>query len=156
MFLYRVITNFHVQFDSRADNQFIVWREDGGARVFQPGPNGLYFCDATKVYGTLLANNGIIYDPQLDNDPADINTVDNNMKNFTQREIRYAATCRAFQNTAGLTTNGLIAVVDKKILNNSPLTRQSIKIALNIWGPSIPNLDGKTRRTRGAPVILNE
>ena len=153
---YRVTTNFHVQFDSRSDNQFIVWREDEAVRVFQPGPNEVYFCDVTEVDGILLANDGIIYNPQLDNDPADINTVDNNMKNFTQRAIRDAATCRAFQNTAVLTTNGLIAVVDKKMLNNSPVTRQSIKIALSIWGPSIPNLDGKTRRTRGNPVVLNK
>ena len=32
--LYKVTKNFHVQFDSRSDNQFTVWRDDGTARNF--------------------------------------------------------------------------------------------------------------------------
>ena len=42
------------------------------------------------------------------------------------------------------------------MLNNSPITRESIKNALAIWGPSVPNLDGKTVRRKGDAVLLNE
>ena len=42
------------------------------------------------------------------------------MEGFMQRQIRDAATARKFQNTAGLATTGVISVVDKKMLNNSP------------------------------------
>ena len=133
--IYKVTSNFHVQFDSRSNNQFTVRRDDGTARNFPSGPNGLYYCDFTDIYGTLIANEGMIYDPHLDNNPADINTVKINLGNFTQREIRDVATCRAFQNNTGLTTNGLIELVDPKMLNNSPIIRQSIKNALSIWEP---------------------
>ena len=70
--------------------------------------------------------------------------------------MKDTATCRVFQNTAGLTTNGMISMVSKKILNSSPITRESIKHALSIWGPSIPNLDGKTTRRKGDTIILSE
>ena len=36
----------------------------------------------------MLANDGIIYDPQLDNDPEDSHTVKDNLRNFTQCQIR--------------------------------------------------------------------
>ena len=65
-------------------------------------------------------------------------------------------TCRALQNTTGLTTSNLIAAVDKKMLNNSPITRESIKTALAIWGPSVPNLDGKSVRRKGDAVLLSK
>ena len=40
LYLYNVTDKFHVQFDSRTDNHFVVWREDGTARYFTPGPRG--------------------------------------------------------------------------------------------------------------------
>ena len=42
------------------------------------------------------------------------------------------------------------------MLNNSPITRESIKTALVIWGPSVPNLDGKSVRRKGDAVLLSE
>ena len=44
----------------------------------------------------------------ITNDPAYINTVKNKMAGFTQRQIRDAETYRKFQNSAGLTTTGLL------------------------------------------------
>ena len=34
--LHRVIDNYHVQFDSRDGNKFVVWRNDGSSRPFTP------------------------------------------------------------------------------------------------------------------------
>ena len=92
----------------------------------------------------------------MDNDPAHVNTVENNMRNFTQHQVMDATICRAFQNTARLTTNGMISMVDKKIRNNSPVTRESIKHDLSICGPRIPNFDGKTMRSKGDTKLLSE
>ena len=50
----------------------------------------------------------------------------------------------------------MISVVDQKMMNNCPITRDSIKHALSIWGSSIPNLDGKTTRKKGDAVLLSE
>ena len=154
--LHRVIDKYHVQFDSRNGNKFIVWRDDGSCREFLPGPRGLYYCDMSKTHGTILTNDGEIDDAFGGIDPAHIITVKEIMKGFTLRELKHATAARKFQNTAGLTTSGIISVIDKKMLNNCPITRESIKHAVSIWGPSVANLDGKTIRRRTDAVILNE
>ena len=70
--------------------------------------------------------------------------------------MRDAATCWAFQNNAGLNITPMISVVDQKMINTSPITRESIKQALAIWRLSIPNLDGKTTRSKGGAVTVSE
>ena len=87
-------------------------------------------------------------DINLGGDPAHIATVKERLKSFTQRQIKDTMTAGKFQNTASITTTGIIAVVDKNMLKNSPLTREPIKYILSIWGPSVPNLDSKTTRRR--------
>ena len=123
--LHRVSERFHVTYDSRTNNEFIVWRDDGSARYFKPGPRGLYYCDFSQINGTVLTLNG---EAETGSDPAEINTVRKNLESFTQRQVRDAATTRKFQNLAGLTTTGVIVVVDEKMLNSSSITRESVKM----------------------------
>ena len=73
LFLCRVTGTFHVQSDIRSNDKFMVCYDDGSAR---------YFCDMSRAEGILLANYGTIYDLQMDNDPAHISTVTNNLMNF--------------------------------------------------------------------------
>ena len=146
--LYRVTDIFHVEFDSRVNNNFIVWRSNGLSRHFTPGPRRLYYCDMTKINGIVLTITSTIYDVRLGSDPVHIDTIKKNLKGFTQQQIRDATTSRKFQNNAGPTTTGMISVVDRKILNNSPITRVSIKHVLSIWGSNVPTLDGKTIRRK--------
>ena len=89
--LYRVTEKFHVEFNSRTDNNFLVWRDDGSARHFKPGPRGLYYCGVSQLHGTILANNGNVHAPDLGGDPAHINTVKDDLRGFTQRQINTAA-----------------------------------------------------------------
>ena len=109
--LHRTREVFHVTYDSREDNQFIVRRSDGLARYFKPGPRGLYYCDFSQIEGTIMTLDG---EAECGGDPVEINTVRRNLENFTQRQIRDTSTTRRFQNLAGFTTNGVIAVVDNK------------------------------------------
>ena len=132
LLMHRVVYRYHVQFDSRDRNTFIVWRDNGSSREFLPGPRGLYYCDVTKTHATILTMDGKVDDAYGSIDLAYITTVKEKMKGFTQREIKNATTARKFQNTAGLTTAGIISVVDKKMLNNCPITRESIKHAVGI------------------------
>ena len=115
----------------------------------------MYYCDVSEIHGTVLVNNDTVHAPEVGGDQAHMYIVKETIGYFTQRQVDAAATCRIFQNSAGLTTAGIIAVVDKRMLNNSPITRESIKHALSIWGPSAPYLDGKTTRRRADAVILN-
>ena len=84
-----------------------------------------------------------------------INTVENNVKKFTQRQITDAKMARQYQNTAGLTTKAVLRMIDSGSLLNSPITRESIRDGIAIWGPSVANLKGKTTRSRPDPVRIN-
>ena len=67
-------------------------------------------------------------------------------RNITHRQIGYAESKRKIQNTTGITAQGLIQVINEKIMNNCPINRQSVSDALHIFGPSIANLQGKNTR----------
>ena len=144
--LFRVSLKFHVQYDSRVTGSFIVWKDDGSSREFKPGTNGLYYFDYSGTDETILLNDH-------DNDSV-IRTVDSNLAKFTQRQVGEARVTRRFQNTAGLTTNSLLRMIDSGALLNSPITRESARAAVGIWGPSVANLKGKTTRSRPDPVNI--
>ena len=79
--LHRVASKLHVQYDSRTDNTFIVWKEDGSSRRFIPAPKGLYYCNVNEIDGTVLNQYGEDPDKilaQHDDDPDQIETVENN------------------------------------------------------------------------------
>ena len=57
----------------------------------------------------MLDIDGIVQEAEMENDPAQINTVKKNLEGFTQQQIKEAAAARRFQNSAGV-----IVVVDKR------------------------------------------
>ena len=61
--LYRVTDKFHVEFDSRTDNNFVVWHDDDSVRYFKPGPRGLYYLYMLEIHGTVLVNYSTVHDP---------------------------------------------------------------------------------------------
>lgn len=69
--LHRVSSKLHVQYDSRVNNTFLVWKNDGTVRRFIPAPNGLYYCDTRQIEGSVLAT--------VDLDPYQIKTAKSNM-----------------------------------------------------------------------------
>ena len=99
MSLYLVIEWFHVQYDNRTSNEFVVWKDDGSCRRFEPGPRGLYYCDMSNVEGTVLTNYG--YDAVDTITPETINTVKENLKLFNHRQVASEKLARQLQDTAG-------------------------------------------------------
>ena len=79
-------------------------------------------------------------DDEVVNDPSHVNTVKDKMAGFTQRQIKSAVIAQRFHNSPSLTTTSLLAVTDIKMLDNSPITREYVRHALSIWGPSVPKL----------------
>ena len=43
-------------------------------------------------------------------------------------------------------------MIDSRSLINSPITREAAKIAIDLWGPSVANLKGKTTRAKSDSV----
>ena len=83
-----------------------------------------------------------------------IDTVENNKSAYTQRKIIEAEISRKLQNTIGVTAKGLINVIDNNIVEKYPVQRQAIQDLVTIFGPSLPNLQGKNTRTTQSHVDL--
>ena len=77
------------------------------------------------------------------------------MKKYTQSQVKNARLARYFQNTAGMSTRAMLKSIDSASMRNSPITRESVKIAEDAWGTSILYLQGKSTRQRNAVVDLN-
>ena len=102
--LYRVSLRFHIQFDSRGLGNFMVWKDDGTCREFKPGAKGLYYSDYDAQHETILLND---YDQERM-----INTMKENLKKFTHRQIADARTAQRYQNTAGLARKAVLRMVE--------------------------------------------
>ena len=107
----------------------------------------LYYSDYDAQHETILLND---HDQERS-----INTVGESLKKFPRRQIVDARTARRYQNTAELTTKAVLRMVDSGALINSTITRESIRDAITICGPSVANLKGKTTRSRPDPVHIN-
>ena len=164
--LYRVSLNFHIQYDSRSHNSFCVWKKDGTCREFKAGSRALYYCDTRKIGGTILTQTdeaeNAPYSEQQEalianevNDPDIIPTVANNITRFTQRQVKDAYAARYFQNSASLSRQALIRLIDANVIKNSPITRDALRNAEAIWGISTAYLEGKISRKRNEPVQLH-
>lgn len=79
---------FHVQFDSRTYNYFVVCRNKGSARYFTPGP------DITTIHGTVFVMGD--KDDDSAQDLSSTHTVKKNIDVFTQRKIKDATVARKF------------------------------------------------------------
>ena len=59
------------------------------------------------------------------------------------------------QNTIGVTTQGLLQIIDNKMMHNCLIDRQSVNDTLHIYGPSISNILGKSTHSTQGRVTLN-
>ena len=137
---------FHIEYDSRQTGAFLVWKDDDTCRRFIPGPRGLFYSDYKSRDETILVLN--------EHEPEAVNTVRNNLTRYNQRPVNEARIARSMQETADLTTKVMLRMIDNKSLLNSPITRKCVRNAVNIWGPSVANLKGKTTRERSRLVLL--
>jgi K+-sensing histidine kinase KdpD len=74
---------YHISYDSKAGNEFIVKKDNGSTHIFRPSQRGLYYMD-TAMTGTVL-----------------INTVADNKARYTNREYSRAVLARELQQNIG-------------------------------------------------------
>lgn len=130
---------FRVSYDSMNGDQFIVHRNDGTTRAFKPTDKGLY----TSQLGM--------------NDEAAVmvNTVDENAKSYTKREVKRAKQARKLMAIIGRPSEKqMIQILDERQLQNCDTSSQDVVNARNILGPDVGSLKGKTVRRRESHVNL--
>ena len=67
-------------------------------------------------------------------------------KGYTNRNIKQADRARQFQNITGQSIKQILHAVNNKILQNLPILQEDVRMAEDIYGPSIPQLKGKKVR----------
>ena len=70
--LSHVVKRFHVQFDSEAEDAFLVWEQDTSVRKFIAGPRELYYYDVKRTESAVLNIEDINSDS--------VSTVEKNLK----------------------------------------------------------------------------
>lgn len=137
--LSRVQDAFRVTYDSITGNQFVVHRKDGSIRVFKQTEKGLY---ASKLDD---AAQGI----------ALVNTVKENIKSYTKREVKRAQEARRLMAIIGRPSEHQLAtILNQRQLANSTVTAQDVINARKIFGPDIGSIKGKTVRRREPHVEI--
>jgi len=109
-----------------------------------------YFKPKGKLYGS-RAFTSIVDDSTT----VAISTVEENISEFTKREVEKAKAARQLQARLGYpsVSDQLENIKSGRILN-SPVTRQDFENAIRIWGKNLGSLKGKTTRTKPDRVIV--
>ena len=74
-----------------------------------------------------------------------VTTVTDRMKKYTVRQVKQAELAREYQRKLGYASPGqLIKLIGQGKLVNSNITAQDVVRSLDIWGPDLGTLKGKT------------
>ena len=82
-----------------------------------------------------------------------ITKVEEKNKQYTGRNVKRDDRSRWFHKITDQPVNQILHAVDKNILQNLPIFREDVWMAEDIYGPSVPNLQGKTFRHNIQHVI---
>ena len=132
---YQLCKRYHVTFDSRKDNAFHVFVENGKELVFEPSKNGLYRYD------------------NKNKDFCFVETVAENAKFFTNRQIEQAKKARKLYNVIGNpSVKDFKTLIRSNMIKNCPITEDDIDVAEKVFGKDIATLKGKSVRTKPISV----
>ena len=119
--------------------------------------------DALKVHvgdGRILdfaaSDNGIYRYDNSKKDFCFVETVEENKKFYTDRQIERAKTARKLSQAIGNpSTKDFRALIQMNLIRNCPVTEEDIKIAEKVFGKDITTLKGKSVRTKPVPVVTD-
>ena len=125
-----------ITYDSNKEDAFVVHTKQGDIR-FNRTDNNLYVMDPKqqKMYQMM-------------------ETVEDNMKHYSQRQIERAKAARALYHSLGTPTiKDYKAIIRMNAIRNCPITMEDIDIAEAIYGQDIGTIKGKTVRQKPTPVV---
>jgi hypothetical protein len=130
--LSNLIKQYRVTYDSR-DEMFVVHRKTNNL------PNMEF-----KMHSC-----GLHYYEPTDKDFTFINTVDDNKKAFSKRQLKGAELARTLYATLGYpSVKDFKWVIQSNQIKDCPVTVQDVVTAHQIWGKNIAALKGKTTRRK--------
>ena len=78
--------------------------------------------------------------------------VQDKKERYTACNIKRSGRARQFQHITGQPIKQILHAVDNNILQNLPIMREDVRMAEDIYGPSIPHLKGKIVQRKIQPV----
>jgi hypothetical protein len=135
--LSNLIQQYRVTYDSR-EFKFVVHRESENKpnMEFKMHESGLHY-----------------YDPSENAEFTFVNTVSENKKGFTKRQIKGAERNRSLYATLSYpSVRDFKWVIRSNQIKDCPVTVQDVDVAHKIWGKDIASLKGKTTRSKTNPV----
>ena len=149
MSLARVTDRYRVTFDSAKDNAFYVHTPNKVVRFGRNDAN-LY----THKPTSLGADDSI----QETKEPTVfVQSVEENMKFYTPREIKRAKAARDLLAALGTPSIAdLKAIITMNAISDLPVTTKDIDLAERIFGPDLGTLKGKTTRRKALPMVSDQ
>jgi hypothetical protein len=84
-------------------------------------------------------------------------TVEDRMNKYSRREIQRAESARELQRKFFYLSDGsLMDLLRRGKIKNTEVTSRDIAVAMDIWGPSLGVLKGKSTSSKGKPIITGE
>ena len=121
---------YRITYDSELDGAFIVHRPGRKNLKFTQHPGGLH-----------------LWHPHSKREVVLVNTVSQNLKRFSRRQIEDAREACALLAKVGYPSErNLKVMIRSGMLHNCPITEKDIDNATAIYGTSVPVLKGKTTR----------
>jgi hypothetical protein len=139
--LRNVAQHYRVTYDSEAEDAFVVHHGMGHYSKFQAASNGLYYLEPTRY------NNGVW---------SSVTTVGDRQQLYTRRENQQAQLARRSQSIMmHPSTSDYHRIIERNLIRNCPIERRHIQAAIDIYGPDVGGLKGKTPR-RPVPHVAIE
>ena len=147
---------YRVVMDSAIENTFTVFTDHGPVK-FMCNDQMLYVHVPTKL---LKSPSGVL--PACPADPGvqpvrkqmHLQTVEENMKFYTPREVARAKTARDLLAALGTPSIAdLKAAIAMNAIAGLPVTTKDVDLAEKIFGPDLGTLKGKTTRRKPLPLV---
>lgn len=129
--LRNITRHYRVTLDSKSNNALRLHQDDGSVIDFYPSKTGLYH----TAPNTLEEARGMW---------TLINTVQQQAQQYTRRQVREATMARQMQNIIMHPSDHHLASTAIHHLRGCPITKQSITVANDVFGPNLGSLKGKT------------
>ena len=125
---------YHIQYNSKGDEGFVVTKPTGERFRFIESASGLHYLDTSSHDGSQIGNTTLV-----------VNTVKENRMNYTNNDCLRALRARKLQITMGRpSTATFLDLLKKNGIANCPITPADVEAAEYIFGPDIGSLKGKT------------
>lgn len=133
---------FRVTMDTKQGATISVHDNDGGTMMFKETHTGLYLLSDLPKYKDEVINYCCL------------NTVDNNEEGYTPRQLGRARLARELHTKTGCPrVQTFVQLLDNNYYRNFPLLGEDLKCAIQIYGPLVHNMKGKTTKTKTVPIV---